>query len=153
MRSIANRFAASNRTAAPCVLAIAALICAAPASAQTAATTKPPAPATWSGCVQKAPGSSTALILSAPTACATLSGKLSAAALAGHHIELKGILTPRTPSAPASIQVQSVVSIGKACTDVCSLNPPGTRGLQRPQQDAIPGSEGGTPGAVAQPHR
>jgi hypothetical protein len=121
--------------------------------AQAAASTPAaaPAPTTYIGCVQKAPDST--LVISTPSACAKLTGKLAANsdALAGHQIELQGILTPRTPDAAASIQLKSVVSVGKSCTDVCSLSPPGTRGLHRPDS-AIPGSEGGTPGVAAPPH-
>jgi hypothetical protein len=119
------------------------------ASAQATATT-PPASATYKGCVQKAPGSEGTLVISTPNACAKLAGKVSADALAGHEVELQGILTPRTPSVAASIQVDSVTHVGAACSNVCALQPP-TRGLHRPQSNDVPGTEGGTPGAVA-PH-
>jgi hypothetical protein len=139
-------------------IAIAGCLCAtgAQAFAQGAGASAPPAakpaaPATYSGCVQKAPGASTDLVISTPTACARLSGKVSAGDLAGHEVELKGVLTPRSVSAAASLQVDSVVSVGKSCSDVCSLRPPGTRGLHAPQGGAIPGSEGGTPGVTAPP--
>jgi hypothetical protein len=136
-------------------IALAACLCAAgaPAFAQAAESAPPPAPvaATYTGCVQKAPDST--LVISTPNACARLTGKLAADSdtLAGHQIELKGILTPRTPDVAASIQVNSVVSVGKSCSDVCALHPPGTRGLHRPD-GAVPGSEGGTPGAAPPPH-
>ena len=159
MGSIANRIAAlvlAERGRAVGVV-VAACLCAAGthASAQAPAATpsaQPAAPATYAGCVQKASASDPTLVISTPNACAKLTGKVSADDLAGKQVELKGILTPRTPSAAASIQVDSVVSVGKSCTDVCSLRPPGTRGLHPPQNDAVPGSEGGTPGVVAQPH-
>jgi hypothetical protein len=115
-------------------------------------TPKPPAPATFSGCVQKAPDSSTTLVISTPTACAKLSGKFSVDDLTGHQVELKGILTPRSTSAAATIEVDSVVNVGQNCTEVCSLRPPGTRGLHPPQGDAVPGSKAGTPGVAAPPH-
>jgi hypothetical protein len=103
-----------------------------------------PAPATFSGCVQKAPGSSTTLVISTPNTCATLKGQVTVDELAGHQVDLKGVLTPRTAAVAASIDVQSVTSVGKTCSDVCSLQPPRQRGLH-------PGGEGGTPGAVAPP--
>jgi hypothetical protein len=109
---------------------------------------KPSAPAAFSGCVQKAPGSSTTLVLSTPTTCARLTGKFSVEQLAGHQIDLKGVLTPRTSSTPASIQVESVEKVGGVCSDVCSLQPPRSRGLHPPPQGEVPGTEGGTPGAV-----
>jgi hypothetical protein len=112
---------------------------------------KPAAPAAYSGCVQKASDAPTTLVISTPNACARLAGNVSADTLAGHQVELTGILTPRTPSAPASIQVDSVGSVGKSCTDVCSLRPPGTRGLHRPNDNAVPGTEGGTPGVTTAP--
>lgn len=126
------------------------------ASAQSAgstpATPKPPAPATYSGCVQKAPDSPTDLVISTPKVCALLTGKVSVDALAGHQVELTGILTPRTSSAAASIAVDSVSSVGKACSEVCALKPPLSRGLHRPN-GAVPGSEGGTPGVTTRPNQ
>ena len=108
---------------------------------------KPPAPATFQGCVQKAPGSTTTLVISSATVCATLKGSLADDKLVGHEIELKGVLTPRTPDVAASIQVDSVASVGKSCSNACSLRPPASRGLHAPS--AIPGSQGGTPGLTA----
>lgn len=155
MRTIANRTASLSVIQA-CALAIAVALAGPPAFAQAAASapaaTKPPAPATYSGCVQKAPDSTTTLVISTPTACALLTGKVSVEKLAGHQVELTGILTPRTPTVAASIQVNSVASVGKSCTDICALKPPGTRGLHRPSENAIPGSEGGTPGLTTSPH-
>jgi hypothetical protein len=152
MASFTNRIATLSGIAQACSLgvAIAASIAGSQASAQAAAS-KPPAPATYSGCVQKAPDSATDLVISTPAVCALLTGKVSADTLAGHQVELTGILTPRTPSVAASIQVNSVGSVGKACTEVCALKPPMSRGLHRPTDGAIPGSEGGTPGVTTTP--
>lgn len=133
-------------------VAIAAALCVAGSHACAQATGStpppPPAPATYKGCVQKAPGTDGTLIISTPNACAKLTGKASVDSLAGHEVELTGILTPRTASAAASIQVDSVVSVGDACSSVCSLRPPGTRGLHGPQDNAVPGTKAGTPGAA-----
>ena len=104
----------------------------------------PPAPATFSGCVQKVPGSDTTLVISTPTTCATLTGKVSADVLAGHQVDLTGVLTPRTATVAASIEVHVVNGVGKSCSDVCALHPPHGRGLH-------PGGEGGTPGVAAPP--
>jgi len=109
------------------------------------ATAPAPAPVQeFQGCVQQSPADKTILILSTDTACAKLTGKLPSTDLAGHQIDLKGVLTPRTRTLPASINVDSVISVGKACSDVCSLRPPGTRGLGKGGE--TPGKEGGTPG-------
>jgi len=115
---------------------------------------KPAAPAKFSGCVQKAPGSTasgsnSALVISSGAVCATLKGPLADDKLVGHQIDLEGVLTPRTAGAAASIQVNSVASVGQSCSDVCSLQPPRSRGLRAPEPGAVPGSEGGTPGAIA----
>jgi hypothetical protein len=153
MASIISRIAAIARhtTMGAAIAGCACMHASAQGSSSTPPTpaAKSPAPAAYSGCVQKAPGSTTDLVISTPTACAKLAGKFSVDDLAGHQVELKGILTPRSASTSATIQVDSVVSVGQSCTDVCSLRPPGTRGLHPPQ--AVPGSEGGTPGAVAPP--
>jgi hypothetical protein len=103
-------------------------------------------PATYNGCVQKASDSSDTLILTARNMCAVLKGKLSAEQVAGHQIELKGLLSPATKSGPASIQVDSVSSVGQSCSETCVLRPR-SRGIHPPTADEVPGSEGGTPGA------
>jgi hypothetical protein len=159
MASIAGRIAALAEATRYCALGTAlvygagamALQASAQGSGSAPPTPKPATPATFSGCVQKAPDSSTALVISSPTACARLTGKFTADELVGHQVELEGVLTPRSASAAASIQVDSVISVGKSCSDVCSLRPPGTRGLHPPQGDATPGSKAGTPGAAAPP--
>jgi hypothetical protein len=157
MSRIANRIASLSGTARAGALGVAVAGCFAFAGGQAlaqasdTAPAKPPAPETFSGCVQKAPGSSTDLVMSTPSACARLAGNVHVDELVGHQVDLKGVLTPRSGSAAASIQVDSVVSVGKSCSDVCSLRPPGSRGLHPPKDGAVPGSEGGTPGAAAPP--
>jgi hypothetical protein len=155
MRTDANLNATLSGITRACAfgIIIAACFAAARTSAQAAANPPAPAPATYSGCVQKAPDSTTDLVISTPKVCALLTGKVSVDALAGHQVELTGILTPRTSAAAASIQVSSVGSVGKACTEVCVLKPPMSRGLHRPNDGAVPGSEGGTPGLTTTPHQ
>ena len=122
--------------------AILALSIALSAGAQQAAQTSS---AKFTGCAQASSGT---VVLSAPNVCAVLKGKLSADQVTGHQIELKGVLSPATRSAPATIQVESVSSIGQSCTETCVVRPRG-RGLHPPAGTAseVPGSEGGTPGA------
>lgn len=134
-------------------LAACATLAAAQPPAPPASSTppKPPAPASYSGCVQKDPDSSD-LVISTPKVCARLTGDAASAdKLAGHQVDLTGLFTARTSSSAASIQINSVKKVGAACSEVCSLKPPSARGLQRPNNQAIPGSVGGTPGAVADP--
>jgi hypothetical protein len=119
-------------------------------SAQTPPAHAAPAPASaaYSGCVQQSPTDKDTLVLSAESVCARLTGTLSATQLIGHEIDLKGVLTPRVGTTPASIKVDSVVHVGKSCSDVCALLPPKKRGLG----GEVPGKEGGTPGlAPAKP--
>jgi hypothetical protein len=109
-----------------------------------------PAPATYTGCVQQLPTDKTTLVLSTESICAKLTGTFSATQLDGHQVDLKGVLTPRTSTLPASLRVDSVVTVGKVCSDVCSLRPPKSRGLGKGGE--IPGRQGGTPGeAPTQP--
>jgi hypothetical protein len=103
-------------------------------------------PSKFTGCVQA--GSGDSIILSAPNVCAVLKGKISAEQVTGHQIELKGVLTPSNKSGPATIQVESVSSVGQSCTETCAARPRG-RGLHPPPKE-VPGSEGGTPGAPVQ---
>jgi len=113
----------------------------------TPAAAAAPAEKKFSGCVQPVPTDKDTLVLSGDTVCAKLTGKFTAADLTGHQVELNGVLTPRTPGTPASIEVGSVSSVGKSCSDVCALKPPGTRGLGKGGQ--TPGKEGGTPGLTS----
>ncbi len=152
MGRLADRMAARCEVNRNIMLGVALLgLAGAAGYAQTAPSAppppKPPAPAAFSGCVQKAAGSSTTLVINSATVCATLTGKVSVDELAGHQVDLTGVLTPRTASTGASIQVDSVANVGKSCSDVCSLLPPRSRGLHAPT--AIPGSEGATPGLTA----
>jgi hypothetical protein len=119
-------------------------ICAIAVACLSQATPHPatPAASTYAGCVQRSTADKSALILSGESVCAKLTGSFSSDKLIGHEVDLKGVLTERTASTPASIQVDTVNSIGKSCSSTCSLRPPGTRGLGGEK----PGKEGGTPG-------
>lgn len=155
MNRIPDRISARiAKAASNCALALTLAACATLATAQAPAapaSSTPSKPASFSGCVQKAPDS-TDVIISTPTTCARLTGDAASAdKLAGHQVDLTGIFTPRAASTPASIKVNSVSKVGAACSEVCSLKPPSSRGLQRPNNQAIPGSVGGTPGAVSEP--
>jgi len=121
------------------------------AAAQSAppAAPAPPPQQRFKGCVQASPADKDTLILTAESTCAKLTGKFSAGKLSGHQIDLKGVLAPRTSTDPATIHVDSVVSVGKTCSDVCSLQPPRSRGLKRGGE--TPGKEGGTPGLTPTP--
>jgi hypothetical protein len=89
----AARTSALAIVVAGCAVAGGPLAFAQGSSTETTAS-KPPVAATYSGCVQKAPDSPTTLVISTPTACARLTGKVSADTLAGHAVVLNGILTP-----------------------------------------------------------
>jgi hypothetical protein len=157
MDRIADRNVTRARSARCLVLgrsiALAAVLMASAGYAQESGNTSPAKPTAFSGCVQKASGSGNTLIISGEAVCATLKGKLAEEKLIGHQVDLKGVLTARTASVAASIEVQSVEKIGESCSDVCKLQPPGTRGLRPPKDHEIPGTEGGTPGVVAPPHK
>jgi hypothetical protein len=119
------------------------------AAAQSAPPPASPPPQRFKGCVQPSPTDKDTLILTADSTCAKLTGKFSVGKLSGHQIDLKGVLAPRTSTDPATIHVDSVVSVGKTCSDVCSLQPPRSRGLTRGGE--TPGKEGGTPGLAPTP--
>jgi hypothetical protein len=103
----------------------------------------PHAASRYAGCVQRSTTDKDTIILSGETFCAKLTGTFSAEKLVGHEVDLKGVLTDATASVPAMINVGSIGSIGKSCSEVCSLFPPGKRGLKKGD---YPGKEGGTPG-------
>lgn len=118
-------------------------------SAQTAQHPAAPVASHFSGCIQHSTSDKDTVILSGETVCAKLTGTFSSEKLLGHEVDLKGVLTERTAATPASIRVSSVTSVGKSCSNTCSLQPPGTRGLRGPEK---PGKEGGTPGMAPTPH-
>jgi hypothetical protein len=109
----------------------------------TASSATPPAASRYAGCVLRSGTDKDTVVLSGEAFCAKLTGTFSAEKLVGHEVDLKGVLTDGTASIPATIRVGSVTSVGKSCSDVCSLLPPGRRGLKKGD---YPGKEGGTPG-------
>ena len=106
-------------------------------TAQNAATVK------HEGCVMASPDDAKVLLLAEEASCSVLTGKLAKPDLLGHVIVLGGIDTAATTTEPQSVKVQKIVSQGVACHRVCTLEPPGHRGLHKKEK---PGSQGGTPG-------
>ena len=103
----------------------------------------PPAVETsHTGCVMATEGGD--LTFCEPDHCSLLSGKDVGPKLAGHKVTVRGAVHEATDSAPRTIVVSSVISIGAACADRCHL-PPIHRGVG-PREH--PGSEGGTPGVT-----
>jgi hypothetical protein len=130
------------------VMACGMALIAGQACGQTATVAKTaPSQAKFAGCVQRLTTEKDTLVLSGDTVCAKLSGRFHAADLAGHEVELEGVLTERTAGNPARISVSRVTSVGESCSSTCALQPPGTRGLGKGGQ--TPGKEGGTPGVSA----
>jgi hypothetical protein len=113
------------------------------AQSPTASSAAPPTASHYAGCVQRSTTDKDTIILSGETVCAKLTGTFSSEKLVGHEVDLKGVLTDGTASVPTAIRVGSVNSVGKSCSEVCSLLPPGRRGLKKGD---YPGKEGGTPG-------
>jgi hypothetical protein len=138
-----------NRTAAAQMIVFCLCSIGVPCSGQAASQAPPPATMTpptvirYAGCVQRSATDKDTIVLSNETLCAKLTGTFSAEKIVGHEVDLKGVLTDRTASTPATIRVGSISSIGKSCSDACSLFPPGKRGLKKGE---LPGKEGGTPG-------
>jgi len=117
----------------------------APCSGQATPNAAPPAASNFAGCVQRSTTDKDTVILSGESVCAKMTGSFSPEKLIGHEVDLKGVLTERTAANPAAIRVASITSIGKSCSDSCSLQPHGTRGLRSGEK---PGKEGGTPGVA-----
>jgi hypothetical protein len=111
-----------------------------------AAQTQPAAETAYTGCVMSTEAGDWTFC--EPNDCSLLQGKYVGAKLAGHRVTLHAAVQAATASTPRTLVVSSVVSIGAACSERCSLRPPGHRGLGGHEH---PGSEGGTPG-VAAPH-
>lgn len=110
----------------------------------TAAAVKP---SMYEGCVTALPQASDRLVLSSAGSCFLLSGSVNAA-MAGHQVQLNAVLIPQQGMQPVSLQVKSVMGVQASCSQTCSLQPPGTRGLGPKDK---PGREGGTPGLHSNP--
>jgi hypothetical protein len=133
-----------SRTASIRLLVFCVCLIVEPCLCQTASQTTPPPSVThFAGCVQRSTTDKDTIILSNETLCAKLTSTFPMEKVVGHEIDLKGVLTNGTASTPAAIRVGTITSIGKSCTDTCSLLPPGRRGLKKGE---LPGKEGGTPG-------
>lgn len=132
-----------DHTAVTRILTLSLCAIAIPCLSQATPHSTTPVPTTFAGCAQRSTTDKNIVILSGETVCAKLTGTFSSEKLLGHEVNLKGVLTERTASNPASIQVGSINSVGKSCSNTCSLQPPGTRGLRGGEK---PGKEGGTPG-------
>ncbi len=115
--------------------------------AATAQGSAPAKPSTYAGCVTALPQASEMLVLSTPESCYLLSGAVSPA-MAGHQVQLSAILIPQQGTQPITLQVKSVLGTKAACSQTCTLRPPGTRGLGPKDK---PGREGGTPGVTNSP--
>jgi hypothetical protein len=133
-----------DHTAATRIIILSLCTIALPCLSQTTPQPTTPPAANFAGCVQRSTADKNTFVLSGESVCAKLTGTFSSEKLLGHEVDLKGVLTERTPSSPASIDVHAINSIGKSCSNTCSLHPPGTRGLGGEK----PGKEGGTPGAA-----
>jgi len=133
----------AHRKPSACLTALTLCLSAISSLSQTTPHPVTPAPSNFAGCVQRSTTDKDIIILSSESVCAKLTGNFAPEKLVNHQVSLKGVLTERTADTPAIIRIGSVGSVGKSCSDSCSLQPPGTRGLRRGEK---PGKEGGTPG-------
>lgn len=133
-----------NHIAATQIFALGICAIAIPCLSQATPHPTTPTASSYAGCVQRSTADKDTLVLSGETVCAKLTGsRFTPEKLVGHEVDLKGVLTERTTTNPAVIRVDSIDSVGKSCSNTCSLQPPGTRGLRGGEK---PGKEGGTPG-------
>src|ERR1700754_1356705 len=70
----------------------------------------------YSGCAMRVEDGSNFLTLCEPHACSLLSGKVDLH-LAGHTIKVQGTVHPATASQPRTIDVETVVEVGAACSE------------------------------------
>ena len=104
-------------------------------------------PTMYVGCATVLPQANNTLVLSSAGSCFLLGGSVTSA-LVGHQIQVNAVLVPQQGVQPISLQVKSVVAVKAACSQTCTLQPPGTRGLGPRDK---PGREGGTPGVTSSP--
>lgn len=96
-----------------------------------------------SGCVTPSTQDKGKLVVRSKDSCSELGGKQAVAGrLSGHIATLEGTLTEATSADPETFTILSVKEIGQTCTETCTLEPPGSRGLKRKM-----GKLGGTAGA------
>ena len=102
-----------------------------------------PASTTHTGCVTVTADDANSFVLAEGDSCSLLSGKLASRQLAGHVIVLRGVFADATTNDPQTIVIERVDSVGPACSQTCTLEPPGHRGLRKKPKT---GTNGGTPG-------
>ena len=105
------------------------------------------APATYTGCVTRLPNVDR-YVLAAGGRCMLLSGSFQGETAAGHVTTFRGLLLEPSGMAPLTLEVKSSVAIKNACSEACTLEPPGSRGIHGKEK---PGPEGGPPGLKPTP--
>ena len=103
---------------------------------------------THTGCVKPWTDEPETLLLAEADSCSVLKGKLATKSLAGHTVTLSGAFTDATSSAPQSITVEKISRMTEACSETCTPQPPGHRGLSKHER---PGGQGGTQGRDGTP--
>ncbi len=107
-----------------------------------------PAKTVVEGCVTRSTMVHDVLVLRSKDSCVQLAGEAAKDSLLGHVVTLNGTLSEATSKAPETLQVMSVNHVGEICSETCTLEPPGRRGLRKKEVPAGPAS---TPGETQKP--
>ena len=102
-------------------------------------------PMSYSGCVSKVPNTDNSYALAAGGRCYLLRGTFKGSDLLDKDVVLRGVVAEATGRLPMTLKVESTTAVKESCSKTCTLQPPGSRGLNG---DEKPGREGGTPGAT-----
>ncbi len=100
------------------------------------------------GCVTRSAAVPDALVLRSKESCSQLAGAGAKNSLVGHEVSLEGKLDLATADTPETLHITAVTQVGGACTQTCTLEPPGKRGLRKKE---IPAGKASTPGMQADP--
>ena len=101
--------------------------------------------ASYTGCVTR--GASGNITFCEPQNCSLLTGAGVGANLAGHTVTLKGTVKQAANGQPRTIVVSSVLSVGAACNQTCTLS--SNSQSTATSNSSKPGGEGGTPGVTS----
>ena len=127
------------------VFALAALGCAGAGLAQTAQNASPAVPATYRGCMTALSATTNDYVLASGDRCYYVHDA-SAAKGVGHEVVLRAVLIPQQGPQPTTLALKGAVTVRAACSQACTLQPPGTRGLGPHDK---PGPEGATQGLTS----
>ena len=108
---------------------------------------KPQATGSYTGCLTPVSTAPDNFVLANANRCYLVADPAAAKGV-GHEVVLKASLVPQQGNQPITLVLKGPVEVKAACSQTCTLHPPGTRGLGPGDK---PGPEGATQGVTSSP--